>query len=105
MQRAVVKIQSHVRKFFEVKKYRVLIKQWRSAKKIQAQFRCFMLYKGTKQRIFERQMTKITKFKEIQTKFIENFRKREISSRVRYEIHLPSHNLEDWQKISSENYL
>lgn len=50
-------------------------------------------------------MANITKFKEIQAKFIENFRKREISSRVRYEIHVPSHNLEDWQKISSENYL
>lgn len=46
-----------------MKKIKTLLKGWRSAKKIQAQFRCFMLYKNLKQQIFQRQLDKLNKFK------------------------------------------
>jgi hypothetical protein len=60
-----------------------MITQWRSAKKIQAQFRCYLLYKKLKQQIFQRQLDKITKFNQIQKSFIDNYRRKEISSRKR----------------------
>jgi hypothetical protein len=41
----------------------------------------------------------------MQEDFARNYRREELASPVRYEVHIPSHNYSEWQKVSQENYL
>jgi hypothetical protein len=77
----------------------------RSARKIQAHLKCSNSYRKTKRLIYERQLKKIADFKALQEDFARNYRKNQLTAREQYEIHIPSHNYPEWQKISSENYL
>lgn len=88
-----------------MRRYRRMKLEDRSARKLQGFFKCLSLYKKTKALIYERQLKKIADFKAIQDDFARNYRKRQFASPVRYEVHIPSHNYSEWQKISQENYL
>ena len=90
--RAAVVIQSHIRKWLEMTRFKQKMFVWKTAIKIQTYYRSYLLRKKFKANFILRQQQKIDKFNTIQKLFVDCFRRNEIKEKVKYEIHVPSHN-------------
>lgn len=101
--RAIVKIQAHFRRYLCEKKLKEMKKVLSKVVFIQRKFRSYLQYAQTKEKIRGIQEEKIAKFKEMQREFRENYRRNEITRKVKYEIHVCSMSPSEWQRVTTEN--
>lgn len=88
-----------------MKRFISKIKEWRSARIIQSYYRLFINRKQFRQRILKNELEKLARFNQIQKEFIQNYKRKKITERKRFEIHVPSHSWTDWQKISIQKFV
>ena len=103
--RAIVKIQAIWRGKIAFEKAKKIKQMIRQIIIIQKAYRIHRQYMQTKRKIVQKCEERIKNFHAKQKEFEETYRMKELTKQVKYEVHINSYSVSDWQRFSTENLL